>query len=195
VGEKKERRTLRKSVLVAFGIVCVVLAFGLIGALAHYAPVVNDKDEAISMLDSHVSNSPTTVASLPSNVTNSQDQVKLVWNGSVPEIITTVDLSMWLNNTVVVEGNLTGPYDGWIPEADIPPYNCWLYTPNGTIGVLWNNGPIYPIDSKKATVYGVVRIGKVQSMWWPRHGIDLYGRPVPDWKVYYIEATKVEFTT
>ena len=175
-----EKKTVRRSVAIALGIICIVLASGLVGALAYYVSLVNDKDNAISMLNSQISQ-------LTLNITNLQNQVNSILNGSTPFLdIITSDPSAWLNRRVVVEGNLSGPYDVFIPEANIPPYNYVLNTPSGSIGVLWNSSNLY--SSVKVTVYGVVRIGKVQTMQF------LYPsgqRVYPT--VYYIEAETVEF--
>jgi hypothetical protein len=63
-----EKKTARRSVAIALGIICIVLASGLVGALVYYVSLVNDKDSAISVLNSQISQ-------LTSNVTNLQNQV------------------------------------------------------------------------------------------------------------------------
>jgi len=62
----------------------------------------------------------------------------------------------WLGKTIVVEGNLSGPYT-FIPES-APSFNCLLETSNGGIGVLWHGW----LDSDPAyvRVVGIVRAGK-----------------------------------
>ena len=177
-----EKKTVRRSVAIAFGIICIVLASGLVGALAYYVSLVNDKDNAISMLNSQISQ-------LTLNITNLQNQVNSILNGSTPFLdIITSDPSAWLNRRVVVEGNLSGPYDVFIPEANIPPYNYVLNTPSGSIGVLWNSSAATSVNSMKVTVYGVVRMGKVQTMLFEfPSGQRIYPT------VYYIEAETVEF--
>jgi cell division protein FtsB len=68
MSETKKRKIAVKSVLIALGIICIVLASGLVGALVYYVSLVNDKDSAISMLNSQI-------FQLTSNVTNLQNQV------------------------------------------------------------------------------------------------------------------------
>jgi hypothetical protein len=71
--------------------------------------------------------------------------------------------SAWVNKTVVVEGNLTGPL-GSVPE-NAPPYNYELNS-NGTIGVFWS-GSDTQYSSANVRIQGVVRQGTRASGPWP----------------------------
>jgi outer membrane murein-binding lipoprotein Lpp len=159
MSEKKERKTAGKTTFIVFGIVCIVLTAGLIATITVYSSIIRDKDSSISSLNSQVS-------SLNSKVTNLQDQVRLLQeqvDGLLNATATSVSVdeislhpSTWLNRTVAVEGNLTGPYN----YAGLLVY-AWNYllSSNGTsVGVFSLDGPSGPVlfQPVKALVLGVV---------------------------------------
>jgi hypothetical protein len=45
-----EKEVVRRNVAIALGIICIVLVAGLVGALAYYTLIINDKDNTISSL-------------------------------------------------------------------------------------------------------------------------------------------------
>ena len=55
--ETKPKKMVRRSVAVGVGIICVVVAAGLVGAFAyyHYTPILNDKDTTISSMNAEIS--------------------------------------------------------------------------------------------------------------------------------------------
>lgn len=73
---------MRRSVAVALGITCIILAVGLVGAIANYALIISDRDNTIASLNSQVfqlntnaTNMQKQIDSLNSNVTSLQNQV------------------------------------------------------------------------------------------------------------------------
>lgn len=56
MSELKPKKMVRRSVAIALGIICIILAVSLVGAFAYYMPIINDKDNTISSLDSQLSN-------------------------------------------------------------------------------------------------------------------------------------------
>lgn len=99
---------------------------------------------------------------------------------SVNEI--TSNPSAWLNRTVVVEGNLSGPI------FNISRFSPWQYnltSASARIGVFWSMG-VGLNGSVAVKVYGVVR--KVTVIY-DDSGIS---KPSASTIVYYIEAEKVE---
>ena len=64
---RENKKVVGRNVAVAFGIACIILAAGLIGVFAYYMPVLNDKNDTINSLNSHVSQ-------LNNNVTDLQGQ-------------------------------------------------------------------------------------------------------------------------
>jgi hypothetical protein len=89
--------------------------------------------------------------------------------------------SAWLNRTVVVEGNLSGPM---FNMSRFSPWQYNLTYASAKIGVFWSMG-VRLNDSVAAKVYGVVRKVTVIT----EIGID---HPSTSTIVYYIEAEKVE---
>jgi len=48
--ETKPKRMVRRSVAVALGIICIILAVSLVGAFEYYTPIINDKNSMITNL-------------------------------------------------------------------------------------------------------------------------------------------------
>jgi len=50
-----EKKMVRRSVVIALGLICIILVVGLVGAVAIYTPLINDKDSKISSQASQIS--------------------------------------------------------------------------------------------------------------------------------------------
>jgi hypothetical protein len=185
MSETKERKVVRRSVAFALGIASIVLVASLVSTIAVYMASTGNKDNAISSLNSQISSINSQVANLQGQITLLQTQLKGLLNAtatsvSVEEI--SLNLSSWLNRTVVVEGNLTGPYDYTGPYV-----YAWNYklSSNGiTIGVFSLDGPpgvlIQPVN---ALVLGAVT---------GRRGYWVTNLSVPTGPVQYgIEAERI----
>jgi hypothetical protein len=48
--ETKPKRMVRRSVAIAFGIICIILAVGLVGAFAYYIPTISDIERKVDNL-------------------------------------------------------------------------------------------------------------------------------------------------
>jgi outer membrane murein-binding lipoprotein Lpp len=172
VSETKEKKVLRKDVIIALGIICIILVAGIGGTIAFYTSIINDKNNAISSLNTQVSELNSTVTSLKqqivsdnatinsliSNVTDLQKLLN-VTPVSVGEI--TANLSAWVDRAVAVEGNLS--YTG----AGLSSFFDWNYElgSNGaTIGVSWQLNsvtlslqPTFPtVHVTNATINGTI---------------------------------------
>jgi hypothetical protein len=49
-----ERKVVGKKVVIILGIICIILAVGLIGAIMNYASILKEKDGVIASLNSQV---------------------------------------------------------------------------------------------------------------------------------------------
>jgi len=175
MSEKKEAKIVRKGIVIALGIICVILVASLGGVIAAYTFVINDKNNTISSLDTQVS-------LLKSNVTNLQNQINSILNGSssIGDIIIS-DPSAWVNNTVLVGGIIQ-----LVPKStgfSWPPWDYYLSSNGSYIGVSWQ-GTVY--NEENVTVLGVVTGGH-----WTTfnlvNGTSVLSGPV----VYFIEAESI----
>jgi len=193
----KPKRMIGRNVAIALGLVCIILAVGLIGVFAYYAPTINDKNNMISSLDAQISklnsnvtdlqkqitSDNTAINSLTSDLTYLQDELKTVLdNSSSLEDMIMSDPSAWANSTVLVKGVIHAiPYP--IAPYDIPPYDYELSLNGYNIGVSWQSS-VY--SEENVTVLGVVTGG--HSKWFfPFNDTSLSG-PL----VYFIKAESIE---
>ena len=56
-----EKKVVGRGVAIGLGIICILLAVGLVGAIANYASIINGKDNTISSLNSQVSDITSTL--------------------------------------------------------------------------------------------------------------------------------------
>lgn len=133
-----EKKIAARTVAIALGITCIVLAATLVGAFAYYVPLINDKNNTISSSNTLVSQLTTnatnlqnqldslnlkltnfqnqlasdnsTINSLLSNATYLQKELNSIlnWSSSTTDTIMS-DPSPWVNGTVIVQGSLDGP--------------------------------------------------------------------------------------
>jgi hypothetical protein len=172
MSERKERKIGRRGVVIALGIIGIISVACLGGVIVAYTLIINDKNNAISLLNSQISQ-------LTSNVTSLKNQLDSILNGSTtPLEIIIGNLPAWLNQTVVVEGNLTGPV-GSIPEKPMA-WNYDLISRATYMGVSWNTSVWYV--SVPVRVYGVVT----------EKTVHIFNKMPPYGTLYYIEAEKVE---
>jgi hypothetical protein len=101
VGETKETKIARKSVLIALGIICIILVACLGGVVAAYTLMINDKSNTISSLNYQISQ-------LKSNVTSLQDQVasENFTIGSLTSKVANLQKQLYPNATYSVVGTL-----------------------------------------------------------------------------------------
>jgi ABC-type xylose transport system substrate-binding protein len=50
--EMSEKEVVSRNIAIALGIICMVLAVGLVGAIANYTSIISGKDNTIASLDS-----------------------------------------------------------------------------------------------------------------------------------------------
>lgn len=87
-----EKKVISRTVAIALGIICIVLAVGLVGAIADYTLIINGKDNTILAQTTQIS-----------NLTN-----------QVNNLTSTLDLSkstIWVNDQTVNQGSSS--YNYW----------------------------------------------------------------------------------
>jgi hypothetical protein len=170
------QRTVRRSIAIGLGTICVVSLASLAGIFAYYIPMINDKNNMISSLNTQISqlnsnitnlrnqiaSDNSTIYSLMSNVTILQKGLNDLLNETVWMSLDELQANYlnYVNRKVAVEGNLTGPF-GNIPENE-PPWNYEWVNSDGTRNHLF--GVFSPRDeilnSTHVIVIGVVKEGK-----------------------------------
>jgi hypothetical protein len=135
----KEKKVVSRSVATIFGIICITLVAGLVGAFAYYVPMTNDKSNTISSLNSQISQ-------LDFNVTNLQNRSNQL-QGYLDDNKTLLNQTQtWLNGNVTycasqisalqnVENHLKTWLNGNITyyTAQIKSLNSEIDTLNNTI--------------------------------------------------------------
>ena len=145
MGEKVERKVVGRSLVIALGTVFIVVLAGVVGAFSYYIVAKNNTiaslDTENSQLDANVTSLQKQVASFNSsinsltvNITNLQEELNTIlnWSSSIEDMVLS-DPSVWVNRTVMVEGNLTGPYA--VPAFERIPWWYQISSGNQTIGV------------------------------------------------------------
>jgi hypothetical protein len=72
---KVERKVVSRTVAISLGIICIVLVIGLVGAIAEYTSMINDKDNTISSQASQISSYQNQVSDLTGKLDLSQNTV------------------------------------------------------------------------------------------------------------------------
>jgi len=183
-----ERKVVRRSVAVALGITCIFLVVGVVGAVAVYNSMLNDrndtiasKDSQLTSLNSQLSSLEFRISSLNTQVADLQDRVSnltIRLKVTVTPLDTaSLNLSALVYETIVVEGKLTGPLV-FIPEG-MPPWGYELDSNGTVIGISWNGGDFFNWTSVR--VYGVVTQGTLSG-----------GLTEPPGTVYYVRAERID---
>jgi hypothetical protein len=182
MSQTKETQISRKGIILALGIICIILIAGLVGTIAAYISMIDDKNNTISSLNTQISkldssvtrlkqqitSDNATINSLTSNVTSLQKQPNSILNGSTSPLgIIMSDPSAWVNKTVMVEGTIRfllppssyGPFLN-LGKPVFPPV-VGLSSLGTTIGIYFAasyNGSsyVYSGSGENVTVQGVV---------------------------------------
>jgi CTP synthase (UTP-ammonia lyase) len=91
-----EKKMVRRSVVIALAIACSVLVVGLAGTFAYYIPVMNEKDNMVSSLNTQISQ-------LNSNATNLKNQLN-----NLTDILNLNKSTVWVRGKTV---NLWDQYE------------------------------------------------------------------------------------
>jgi hypothetical protein len=163
-----EKKTVRRSVAIALGIICVVVVAGLVGAFAYYVneknstisslnAQISSKDSQISQLNSQISDQNSTISSLNSQVINLQNQVN---NLNTLYVLNKSNLqsTVWASYQTVSQPTNSSTkwvfpvnYRGFLEiSVSVPPIIA-----NGII--VYNTGEVEGIYIRVTYTFGVVR--------------------------------------
>lgn len=73
--ETSDKKVASRTAVIALGVICIVLAAGLIGAIATYTPMVSDLQSQVANKNSTITSLNSTVTSLNSTVTSLSSQI------------------------------------------------------------------------------------------------------------------------
>jgi prefoldin subunit 5 len=95
-----EKKVVGRTIAIALGIICVVLAVGLGGAVANYTSIISKKDNTIASLNSQIAEKNNTISSLNSQIqtlTNEKTKLQEWLNENKTLLIKTQE---WLDQNV-----------------------------------------------------------------------------------------------
>jgi len=103
-----EKKVVRRSIGITLGIICIVLAVGVVGAFAYYMQMINDKNNMISSLnsqiaslDSQIAVKNSTISSLDSEVLDLENQ--LARAVQMFELQSFTRSTVWVSNQTVTQ--------------------------------------------------------------------------------------------
>jgi uncharacterized coiled-coil protein SlyX len=125
-----EKKVVGRNIAIALGLICIVLAVGLVGAVGSYTLVaslnsqITEKDNTISSLNSQLASKDSQISSLDSQVTSLQNQVN-----SLNDTVNLAKSSVYINNQTISQP--ANSYTHWIPalSASYAGYvSVWVQT-------------------------------------------------------------------
>jgi hypothetical protein len=131
-----EKKVVGRSVAIAIGIICIILAVSLVGAFAYYMPMINDKNKTISSLNTQVSQLDSNVTSLQNQVTSDfttiqEDNITIMSDKN-----TIANLTNQLNQLTILQNLVTNESQTLISNESIGlPFN-WFWIGNYTAGYI-----------------------------------------------------------
>jgi hypothetical protein len=168
-----ERKTIRRDAAIAIGMICIVLVAGLIATIAVCT-------STISILNSQVMNLQNQLNALQTQVNDLRNVTAFV---TMDEI--RLNPSLWVNRTVAVEGKLSGPYTGFIPEEGPPPFDYKLNRVNETYDTLPK--PPYELNGFPVSIW--VDWNGTGDYWWTK--VTVFGVVKESGFLYYIRAQEI----
>ena len=137
--EKKSGRT----VAIALGIICIVLAVGLVGAVANYTSIISGKDNTIATKDSQITDKDNTISSLNSQISSKDSQISSLQSqvNDLTDITNLAKSTVWINDQTVSQP--AGSYTYWTVSASYAGYvSVWVQTSttdNTYVRVIWSS--------------------------------------------------------
>jgi uncharacterized coiled-coil protein SlyX len=122
MSEKQEKKVVGRTVAIALGIICIILAVGLVGAVANYTSIISGKDNTIASKDSEISFKNFQIASLNTQITDKDNTISSL-QSQVADLtdITNLDKSkVWVNHHEI--SHEAGYYTYWTFSASYAGY-------------------------------------------------------------------------
>jgi len=137
-----EKKVVGRTVVIALGIICVILAVGLVGAIANYTSIISGKDNTIATKDSQIQ-----------TLTSQKNQLQTWLDGNKTLLEGWLNGNKTLLQTTIAERD---QLDAWLDgnETLLNQTQIWL---DGNKTLLsqtqtWLNGNLTLIDTLKAQI-------------------------------------------
>ena len=126
---EKQKKVVNRNVAVAIGIICIILAVGLVGAIANYTLIVNGKDSTIASKDleiadknSEITEKDNTISSLNSQIASKDSQISSLQNqvNDLNDIVNLAKSTVWASNSAVNQP--ASSYTYWTRSATYAGY-------------------------------------------------------------------------
>jgi len=110
------------TVAIALGIICIVLAVGLVGAVVNYTSIISGKDNTIATKDSQITDKDNTISSLNSQITSKDSQISSLQSqvNDLTDITNLAKSTVWASNDAVNQP--AGSYVHWTRSASYAGY-------------------------------------------------------------------------
>jgi hypothetical protein len=105
---KVEKKVVSRTLAIALGIVCIVLAVGLVGAVVDYTSIINDKNSTISSQANTISSQASTISGYQSQVSDLTGKLGLSQS------------TVWVNDQTVSQP--ASYYSTWTESASYAGY-------------------------------------------------------------------------
>jgi len=124
-----EKKVVGRNVVIALGIICVILAVGLVGAVANYTSIISGKDNTVTAKDSQIADKDDTISSLNSQIASQDSQISSLnsqassLQNQVNDLNAIANLAkstVWVNDETVSQP--AGSYSYWIRSASYAGY-------------------------------------------------------------------------
>ena len=147
--QKPEKKVVGRTVAIALGIICIILAVGLVGAVADYTSIISGNEtyyqNQISSLNSQISSLNAQINSLQDQVTNLIIIVKTLASGhpNLPIITSVSPIAARNSQTITIVGNGFGsmPATTTLGDGSVDMPNFKITEGDGSgWGSNWNAG-------------------------------------------------------
>jgi hypothetical protein len=97
--QRVEKKVVSRTVAISLGIICIVLAVGLVGAITDYSSIINGKSNTISSLNAQLTDRDSQISSLNNDKTSLQNQVSDLQTqaSNLTNILNLGESTVWLN--------------------------------------------------------------------------------------------------
>jgi uncharacterized coiled-coil protein SlyX len=117
-----EKKVVGRTVAIALGIICIILAVGLVGAIANYTSIISGKDNTIVSLNSQITTKDNTISSLNSQIASKDSQISSL-NSEVTnlqyEVKDLSDIVILVKSTVLVRNQTV-----YVPAGSYHIFSC-----------------------------------------------------------------------